>query len=49
MTINPKIALRLKFLARVVRKECQHLVATDQRLFDVPFTLERARQLEDAP
>lgn len=49
MTINPKIALRLQFLARVVRKECQHLATTDQRLFDEPFTLERARQLETDP
>ena len=24
MTVEPKIALRLQFLARVVRKECQH-------------------------
>lgn len=44
--IDPKIALRLQFMARVVRKECQHLVSTDQRLFNAPFTLERARQLE---
>lgn len=33
MTPEPGIALRLKFLARVVRKECQHLTTTDQRLF----------------
>ncbi len=46
MTLNPKIALRLQFLTRVARKECQHLLSTDQRLFDQPFTLERARQLE---
>jgi len=46
VTIEPKIALRLQFMARVVRKECQHLVSTDQRLFSAPFTLERARQLE---
>lgn len=32
MTINPEIALRLQFLVRVVHKECQHLVATGQRL-----------------
>jgi DNA polymerase II large subunit len=43
VTIDPKIALRLQFMVRVVRKECQHLVSTDQRLFSVPFTLERAR------
>jgi len=46
VTIDPKIALRLQFMARVVRKECQHLVSTDRRLFNAPFTLERARQLE---
>lgn len=38
--------LRLQFLTRVVRKECRHLVSTDQRLFDTPFTLERAKLLE---
>lgn len=49
MTINPKIALRLQFLMRVVRKECQHLTTTDQRLFGDPFTPERACQLETDP
>lgn len=49
MTINPKIVLRLQFLMRVVRKECQHLATTDQRLFGDPFTPERASQLEAAP
>ncbi|HEX7970845.1 MAG TPA: hypothetical protein VF501_01295 [Thiobacillus sp.] len=46
MTLDPKIALRLQFLMRVVRRECQHLAATDQRLFSDPFTTERVRQLE---
>lgn len=46
MTVEPKVALRLQFLARVVRKECQHLATTDARLFAISFTLERARQLE---
>jgi hypothetical protein len=46
MTLEPGIALRLKFLARVVRKECQHLTTTDQRLFGKPFTLEQAARLE---
>jgi hypothetical protein len=46
MTIDPKIALRLQFLVRVVRKECQHLATTDQRLFGDSFTMERAGQLE---
>lgn len=49
MTPNPKIALRLQFLTRVVRKECQHLVSTDQRLFGPPFTEARASQLETDP
>lgn len=47
MTVEPKIALRLQFLARVVRKECKHLIATDQRLFGGLFTLEHACQLEE--
>lgn len=49
MTLNSKTVLRLQFLTRVVRKECQHLVATDQRLFAEPFTPERARQLDTDP
>lgn len=46
MTLEPKIALRLQFLARVVRKECQHLTATDRRLFESLFTLKQATLLE---
>lgn len=46
MTLQLKIALRLQFLARVVRKECQHLTTTDQRLFGNLFTIEQAIQLE---
>ena len=49
MTFNQNIALRLQFLTRVTRKECQHLFSTDQRLFEHPFTLERARQLDTDP
>lgn len=49
MTLNPKIVLRLQFLTRVVRKECQHLATTDQRLFGDPFTQGRANQLETDP
>jgi hypothetical protein len=33
MTVASKIALRLQFLVRGVRKECQYLTTTDQRLF----------------
>lgn len=47
--LNREAALRLSFLARVVRKESQHLVSTDQRLFDIPFNIDRARQLEIDP
>jgi len=49
VTLNPKTVLRLQFLTRVVRKECQHLATTDQRLFGDPFTLKRASQLETDP
>ncbi|MHB8760032.1 MAG: hypothetical protein ACYC5S_07910 [Thiobacillus sp.] len=49
MTLDSKIILRLQFLTRVVRKECQHLIATDQRLFADSFTPERARQLDTDP
>lgn len=49
MTSNQKTVLRLQFLTRVVRKECQHLLATDRRLFADAFTPERARQLEADP
>ena len=40
---------RLAFLTRVVRKECRHLLTTDQRLFEQPFTRERAEQLDTDP
>jgi len=49
MTLESKVAQRLQFLARVVHKECQHLVTTDQRLFGSSFTLEQAAQLETDP
>jgi hypothetical protein len=49
MTVEARIALRLKFLARVVHKECQHLATTDQRLFGNTFTLEQATRLEEDP
>lgn len=44
-----KLRLRLQFLCRVVRKECFHLSGTDQRLFDKPFSVERAKQLDFDP
>jgi hypothetical protein len=49
MTLEPRTAFRLNFLARVVRKECRHLATTDQRLFGGPFTLEKASRLEEDP
>lgn len=49
MTAEANNALRLQFLARVVRKECQHLATTDQRLFGNAFTLEQATRLEEDP
>jgi hypothetical protein len=47
--VETKIALRLKFLIRVVRKECRHLATTDQRLFGSEFTLTHINQLETDP
>jgi uncharacterized protein with HEPN domain len=49
MTLQPKAALRLQFLSRVVRKECRHLATTDLRLFGDIFTLEKAVRLESDP
>jgi hypothetical protein len=46
MTIEARTVLRLKFLTRVVRKECRHLATTDQRLFGSGFSLVQANQLE---
>lgn len=37
----------LGFLARVVDRERRHLAATDERVFNQPFTVARAKQLED--
>ena len=45
-SLDNNTAIKLKFLARVIRKESQHLLGTDQRLFKMPFTIDRARQLE---
>ena len=47
--MEPKNLLRLQFLARVVRKECQHLATTDMRLFGGLFTIEKVAQLEEDP
>ena len=47
MNIDPKIALRLQFLVRVVGKECKHLVTTDNRLFGKEFSLQQIACLEE--
>lgn len=49
MTITPGMALRLQFLIRVVRKECQHLATTDRRLFVGEFALTQVAQIEADP
>jgi uncharacterized protein with HEPN domain len=46
VTQAAKNTLRLQFLARVVRKESQHLATTDQRLFAGGFSRTQAEQLE---
>lgn len=43
----PENLQRLQFLARVVSKEIAHLRLTDQRLFTVPFSRDRASELSD--
>ena len=40
---------RLAFLTRLARKACGHLLTTDQRLCDQPFTRERASKLDTDP
>ena len=49
MALEPKSALRLQFIARVVGKECRHLITTDQRLFGDLLTLEQVSRLEEDP
>lgn len=46
MTLNPDLRERLRFLARVVRREQSHLLATDRRVFAEPFSPARARLLD---
>lgn len=47
MIVDARAQARLERLAQVVAKEVRHLLATDARLFAVPFTIERARQLAE--
>lgn len=41
-----ELLARLRFLSRVVGKECEHLEGTARRLFSDPFGVERAQQLD---
>ena len=47
--MTPGNLARLRFLARVIGKECRHLETTDQRLFATPITVEQAKSLADNP
>jgi len=47
MNAEASVLMRLQFLTRVVRKECQHLIITDQRLFAGTFTVEHAIKLDE--
>jgi hypothetical protein len=49
MTLPPDLQARLGFLMRVVQREARHLTATADRLFNVPFTPERAESLTANP
>lgn len=46
MTIDSIQKERLKFLCRVVKKEGTYLTRTSERLFEEPFTIERAKSLD---
>ncbi len=46
--MNPEsVSTRMRFFARVLTHEWKHLSATDRRLFEQPFTEERARSLDE--
>lgn len=49
MMLNVDEVQRLRFITRVVRKECEHLQTTDRRLFAEDFTAERAKRLDADP
>lgn len=46
MNLESSLAERLRFLIRVVRKECAYLTHTDRRLFAAPFSVEMAAELD---
>ena len=47
MSLSPKLAARLQFLARVINRETTHLRQTDQRLFAAKFGIEEVERLAD--
>jgi uncharacterized protein with HEPN domain len=49
VTLDEAQRSRLQFLVRVVRRECEHLGATDARLFAEPFSAQRATRLAAQP
>jgi hypothetical protein len=49
MTPDAALAHKLDYIVRIVRKECRHLLSTDQRLFRTAFTIEMAAKLETDP
>lgn len=46
MKIDKTTRLRLQFLTRVVVKEREHLLITDQRLFQFSFDLNRVKEMD---
>lgn len=49
MKITVALSARLEFLARVTDKECQHLLATDTRLFGHLFNVEEVQKIDTDP
>ena len=47
MNIENNVKLRLQFISRVVHRECNHLNKTTERLFIVPFSLDRAKTINN--
>ena len=45
--LEEDVKLRIQFLDRVVQRECTHLNRTTDRLFEEPFTLEKARTISN--
>ncbi len=47
MTLNDAAKNRLQFLARVIKREKKHLQITSERFFEIEFTEETAKQLDN--